>query len=349
MATIKGAQGGGFLTQKQVIEMLYARSMRVLRGLENESVDRLMKKYRTAQDRLVATLFNLYGDTDGWTYQQWVDSGKMRALLQAVETVLSDLQQAADTEIGRGAQVQFFQSYDQTSWALDQSTPPNTPVRYARPPEDAVRVLTNTPYKGAMFSQRIGMITDAMASDIRDELTQSLILGEDMTAAATRVQKVIGITNQQDPRSYANRARVIARSEIMRAQNMARDFTYEQNKDLIEDGETIWVVAPDDRLCRWCFRREGLTDAEIEASSPEDDPWGNDTEAPLHPNCRCTKEPKLKSWKDLIGLDMPENLKGDYRGMRNDSGRWEIAPIEKFEDWKAAKGVEFAAQDTEEE
>jgi len=334
------ARAAGRLTQKEVIERLYNHALKVLRGQENESVDRLLSAYRLAQDQIVAQIYSRYGGTEGWTLLEWEQSGRLGELLAMVDDTLQRLAAAASDEIGAGAQVQFVNSYDRTAYALDQATPADRPIAYSRAPEDAVKILTNTPYKGAMFSQRIGLITNAMASDIRDELTQSLIQGESMEQAAKRVTGVIGISDVESPKSYANRGRVIARTEIMRAQNMARSFLYEQNKDVVD--EEVWMVTPDDRLCPWCLRREGLTDTEIRDSDPGDDPWGNDTEAPLHPHCRCVKAPKLKTWKELIGLDMPEQLTDDTRGMRDDKGDWVIAPVETFDAWKAAKTDDFA-------
>ena len=333
MATVTQADQGGYLTQRQLIDTLYERAMKALRGQENLSITKLLTVYRQAQDEIVAQVFNRFGDAEGWTLQQWEDSGRLRSLLQSVEDVLNRLQAGANGEIAQGAQVQFFGSYDHTAYTLDQATPFTVPATYAPPPEDAVAILTSTPYKGAMFSRRIGVITDAMAADLRDGLVQSLIQGEGAEQAARRVRDVIGIGNLDDPRSYTNRARVIARTEIMRAQNLARDLAYEQNKDLLENEETEWLVTPDDRLCPWCMRREGKSDAEIEASDPGNDPWGNSTDTPLHPNCRCTKVPRLKKWSDLIGLDMPEALDDTARGIRDADGKWSIVKPEDFDAW----------------
>ena len=66
-----------------------------------------------------------------------------------------------------------------------------------------------------------------------------------------------------------------------------------------------WIVTPDDRLCRWCMRREGLTPEAIRKLPGGGDPWGMSTNLPLHPHCRCTSEPILKTWREL-GIDMPE-------------------------------------------
>lgn len=346
MPTLAAAAKLGTLTQRQVIEKLYLAAMAKLRRQENGSIGQLMAHYRRAQDEIVAQIYNRYGETDGWTLLQWEQSGRLRAMLGTIEEILGRLRASAMDEIIRGSEIQFFGSYDQTAWAIDQATPPKVDAVWSRPPEDAVRILVNTPYKGAMFSQRIGLITNAMASDLRDELVQSLIQGESMQAAAKRVQKVIGANDTENIRSYAYRAKTIAQTEIMRAQNMARSFSYEQNRDLlVNDTDTEWLVTPDDKLCPWCMRREGKTDAEIEAASAEadgkEDPFGRSVDQPLHPHCRCAKIPKLKSWKDLIGLAMPEAMGNDYRGMRKDNGDWSIQPVEKFESWLIKKVGDF--------
>lgn len=342
--TISAADQAGVLTQQDVILKATEYAMQVLRGGEEGHVDQVMGAYKTAQSEILALITERFGDAEGQTLAQWQQSGRLRSLLQSIEGILVHMRDQVDGGIRSGSTTQFLSSYDHTVYGMDQATPDTTVLRYARPPENAVRILVETPYKGAIFSQRSGLITDAMASDLRDQLVQSLIQGEGIGDAAARVKGVIGISQKYSTKSYAYRAETIARSEIMRAQNLARDFAYEQNSDIVEGTE--WLVSPDDKLCIWCARREGLTDAEIEAADTtigkKTDPWGNSSEAPLHPNCRCTKIPKLASWKKLIGLDMPEALGNTARGMRTADGTWQIQPVEQFDKWLVGKlgGVE---------
>lgn len=317
-------------TQRAVIDQAYSQAMRVLRGHEEQDIKKLMGAFQRAQSEILSKIHQQIM-SEGWTLDTMTRTGRLQAMLDSITQVLQSLKAEQNGIIEQASIKQFAGAYQRTVYAMDMATPPTIAVAYTPPPLDAVKILANSPYKGAMFSQRVGIITDAMASDIRDELMQSMIQGEGMDAAALRVRGVLGVDDINNPMAYAARARTIARTEIMRAQNDARDFTYAQNSDIVDD--TDWVVAPDDKTCRWCLRREGMTDSEIEAADPGDDPWGASTDCPLHPHCRCTKAPRLKSWKDLLGLDMPENLADDFRGMRNEDGQWVIQPVSTFNAW----------------
>lgn len=323
-------------TQRAVIDQLYEKGMAILRKQEDQDLGALVGAYQTAYK----TIINKVNDqvmSEGWGLQSMQRTGRLQAMMDEIHQVLMDLKAQQNQIIEDAAVQQFNSGYQQTVYAMDQATPQDFVIPYTPPPMEAVQVLINTDYKGAMFSQRIGMITDGMASDIRDELVQSLINGEGIDDVSLRIRGILGADDPENLASYASRADTIARTEIMRAQGMARDFTYEQNSDIVDGTE--WVVTPDDALCPWCMRREGLSDQEIEDAEPVDaasgkeDPWGTSSEQPLHPRCRCAKAPKLKSWSDLIGLDMPENLPDDFRGMRDEDGNWQIQPVETFNNW----------------
>lgn len=327
-------------TQTEAIRAVYDEANDALRANEDANVDVVLAAYKQAQNDILNAIQNVgRAEPDGQlTLDGLQTSGRLSELLQSIHSTAQALGAKVNQTIDTAAVDQYLQSYQRSVYGLDQATPDNVTVLYAPPPETAISILANAPYKGAMFSQRIGMITDEMAADVRDELMQGLVAGESMADIADRIQGVIGAGSRaKDADAIAYRASVIARTEIMRVQNMARDTTYEQNSDIVEDD--AWEVAPDDKLCDWCARREGLTDDEIEKADPGDDPWGNSTDKPLHPNCRCDSVPKLKSWKDLLGLDMPEEFADDERGMRDENGNWVVAPVETFDAWMDRRGL----------
>ena len=317
-------------TQKEVIEWATKQGMKAMRQQEERNVKALLSAFEVARDRLrqkLAVIFEQAGDA--WDLGTMEMTGRNATLAAEIERVINDLRNQLTGGITSAAVEQYQESLLRAAYMLDQATPSNIAINVPVIPLEAAHALVATPYRGAMFSQRIGMISNAMASDIRDELLQSMINGESMRDAAKRIEGVLGIDGED---SYWARANAIARTEIMRAQNMGRTSIYDDNRDIMEDSDE-WVATEDDRLCEWCMRRDGMTMDEIEKAPYYDDPWENSTDLPLHPHCRCTSAPNLKSWKDL-GIDIPDDYGDEERAQRNEDGKWTIASATDYEDWK---------------
>jgi len=330
-------------TQSEVIQKITDHSMAVLRGFEEEDLAAMAASYFEAQGNIIAMMRRAAGGSE-WTLAE-MQGDRAGALFNQIDQELNRLNNRMNTSLEQSAIEQLEGAQEWSLYGLDQATPAGVQAQQPPLPFENIKALVNTPFQGAMFSQRYGLITDQMAADIRGALTQSMINGESMEDAALRIETVMGATAEGATamEGYANRTMTIARSEIMRAQNLGRLSVYGQNSDLME-GTPEWVATADDRLCPWCLRRDGLTFDEIETEPvpsvrDKPDPWGNSTNLPLHPNCRCTVVPKLKSWADLGIEDMPEDLSDDTRAMRNEDGDWVEVPVQTFEDWKAERGA----------
>jgi hypothetical protein len=87
----------------------------------------------------------------------------------------------------------------------------------------------------------------------------------------------------------ADRGRLIARTETMRASNEGQRAEWRAARDAGElpDGTLRkWIVTPDDRLCPLC---EAMDQETADLEEPFSDEDGTEIEnPPLHPNCRCT-------------------------------------------------------------
>lgn len=114
-------------------------------------------------------------------------------------------------------------------------------------------------------------VTEEVNKQIGRELTEGVLIGEDMRKLSKRVAGIvddIGIV----------RARTIARTETM----------YATNKGIRANWESMgitrfeWVTARDERVCPQC----GPLDTKIVP-----DEWPSDP--PAHPNCRCTIKPYI--------------------------------------------------------
>ena len=333
------------LTQMEVIDKVTAKSLRALRGLENANVDGVIASYRTAAEQIEARLALVMNDFPGgsWDLNTMSTTGRDQALFAEINQILGGLIDQTNAEIGTGAVKQFDASINQTAYTLDQASPPNIKPRVPTIPAYQVQALINEPFEGAMFSQRIGIITDQMAGDIRGQLMQSMINGEDMKKASARVFKVIGTDTLADPKAYVNRARTIARTEMMRAQNLGRAMTFEDNDELVE--ALVWVATGDGRLCMNCLRRDGMTREQITDAPSSGDPWGNKAEPPLHPNCRCTYTPQMKTWKEL-GIDIPDDANDDWRVIKDpETGKTGTVSVETFDAWKVRRAAELRPED----
>jgi hypothetical protein len=142
-------------------------------------------------------------------------------------------------------------------------------VSLGKIPTTAVNAILSFPYKGEMFSERLGEVSSQQALGIQRSLVNSIIEGESIDTAANRIiQKVMPMSQ--------NRAVIIARTEMARADSMAREAWIKVNGKYLK-GRQYWA-APDELTCRTCAGYDGR-EWPIEAT---DFPL-----TPVHPCCRC--------------------------------------------------------------
>jgi SPP1 gp7 family putative phage head morphogenesis protein len=104
-------------------------------------------------------------------------------------------------------------------------------------------------------------------------------------------------------RMIRQRAKLIARTEVMTAQNKGHTAAWETAKDeglLLDTTERLWISSPSSpRTCPACMRMHGKRAKVGEPFISED--FGEVMEPPLHPACRCTvglwtPEPDEPGW-----------------------------------------------------
>ena len=319
-------------TQQAVIDQITQQASQAMLAMEDGTADSMSEAFKVAREGILARIQAAFpGET--WDLQN-MQAGRIQAMLAAINQQIAALS-GVMTNTTMGAVTDQFQASAQwNAYMVDQATPPNVAVNFVQPPVSQIQAILSTPFQGAMFSQRYGAVSDAMASDIRDQLTQSMINGESMDDAAARVEDVMGDAGS----GYENRALTIARTEIMRAQNLAAyDLFQNQNANLMQDSPE-WQATADDRLCPWCLGRDGKTEAEIKklhlSARGKSDPFKGSAVMPLHPHCRCRWLPRLKSWKDL-GIDIPADAADDARVIRDSDGNLATATVQSFTDWKS--------------
>jgi len=128
-----------------------------------------------------------------------------------------------------------------------------------------------------------GMSED-MASKIRREIGEGMLEGQNPRAMARDITDVVDVSS--------NRARMIARTETIRANAEGTLATFQAFGERGVQLEAEWLTAGDDRVCTKCEEHEGDV-------VPIEEAHGM---IPFHPNCRC-------DWLPLQDTDTP--LRGE--------------------------------------
>ena len=173
-----------------------------------------------------------------------VKDGKLdeREVIQRLSTLTREIKSFAGKigfDIDGALQKQladiYADSYYRTAWQLDIASPNQTAINFAMLSEDQIRAAISTPFKGAMFSDRLFAIGDETARLIQKDVTQGILLGRPIEATAAEIYDKFG----DEGTGYFWRAQLISRTETIRARELARQELYRQNSDII--AEERWV------------------------------------------------------------------------------------------------------------
>jgi plasmid stabilization system protein ParE len=166
---------------------------------------------------------------------------------------------------------------------------------------------------------------DAIVQRSTEQITSKLWPLSSESDAVIRRELIRGISAGSNPRAVAgrimkgaeggfngglSRALTIARTEVLDASRAAAKVSHDANADVL--GGWLWLTAMSSRTCPACL---GMSGTEHPLSEPG--PQG-------HANCRCSRSPLAKSWKELgfDGIDEPASLAPD-------AGEWFAAQDEK--------------------
>jgi SPP1 gp7 family putative phage head morphogenesis protein len=306
------------MDQRQAILKLNDEITKAMRVDEETYTGAVTSYYDEFLARIQADLMAMYSRVfRGGTlnYQDYQRLKMKDHTLRIIQPALSELQKKTVAELDVDLTQFYWDAYKRNAWALDQTTPPNVDISMMRDKRTNLAtdpLLSNliaqqvmAPFKGAMFSDRLGHINETMAEQIGIMTRQAALNGWSVPDLSAGIRDLVGVPPDEKlitrPRASAakSRADMIARTELMRAMNLAKADLLEANDDLVEDKK--WLAADDARTCDDCMDMDGLTETELEDQ-------GFDTEMPAHPRCRCTWVPVLKTWKELLGPELGKDM-----------------------------------------
>ncbi len=280
------------MTQKEILDKIAASNRRWLAQKQVAQQQELLRVFQAARAQIEAAMADSFAGADTWNLADMRRFGRYERLLAQIDSITNQVKQSGTASMENYFADQFANAYYRAAWELDSATPGNYSVNFNVIPYDTIRGIVSEPWKGAMFSDRMGLITDDMSRRIQNQLAQSMIAGESLDKAAKRIRDEVGTRGK----AAADRALMITRTEITRAQGNARFLVFSQNEDVME--VPIWKAHPG--ACEICSELDGKPAENPKAwqwfsKELQDDVFG----PPAHPRCSCDIEFKLKPWKDI--------------------------------------------------
>lgn len=146
----------------------------------------------------------------------------------------------------------------------------DTDVTYTIANEDQIKQVINTSWNGAHFSSRIYDANSKIATRIKKDITDLVVMGKNPTEIKKKLMDDLGV-------SYSNADRLV-RTEANHVFNEAAKEGYKR-----AGVEYIKVIIENDgRCCAKCQENKGTY------------PITNAPRLPTHPNCRCAYAPVVE-------------------------------------------------------
>ena len=318
-------------SQITAIEDMTDASWKMLQASQEEYVAALLREYEDFQSRVVADILRIHieASTGGIpSYDSFIQAQGHIRTVEVLRRELERLNHSTNALLDSSLIQQYKDAYNHSAWALDETTPPNIDINYAMPSEQAIRQFVAEPWNGAIFSQRIGAINNFMAQDIQQAVTQAMLSGDSVPDLAKRISGVIGDADSD----YMYRAKMIARTELSRASNLAHVSLYEQNDDLIEDWYWVTRSLASPRLCDDCRERAGLSYSEVEELADEQD---LEVDPPAHVNCFCMWMARPKKFKDIMPPEITARMSPEQLAKLDEP--WYMPPGSKmdYSEWSS--------------
>jgi len=294
--------------QKQVLRRAWVNTVNSLQAKRWDNINGLKDALGTIGDGIKKRFDILVTEARVGKYEEREIIQRLSILTQEIKRFANSIGYDIEAQLRTQLSDLYKESYYRTAWQFDIGTPEKTLVKFAQLSDDQIRAAISQPFKGSMFSDRLFTIGDDAARLIQKDVTQGILLGRPIDATAEEIYTRFGDAGA----GYMSRAQLIARTETIRARELARDQLYRENADLIE--EERWVSM--ESACEIC---DPLDDTVTDLQPILD----------THPNCVCTKRAVLKPWEQLEGGNEQPETECTY---------------EPYDEWLKDKGIDISPE-----
>ncbi|HDZ15655.1 hypothetical protein LCGC14_0570340 [marine sediment metagenome] len=284
-------------TANETFRDFFLRRQHFIQRYENGVLRDMALSFRQAYPELQARMLNLQNviPAPGTGFTQQFRIQRMRAQLADMQGIMNTAAINSSNHLTQ-ALADFAHAENQAIAGMYAQQFGKVGIDFMQLPFRQIDSILQEP----LIWQRRGIgIADVMLENvdkamarIRGELTQSIILGEDMAQAAKRLTGTVGRFTGLTAKQLARRTEVIARSEIQNvAAQVSRQITQENN-DVLKS--VVFTATLDSRTCKQCMALDGGVYRLDPKTGAHNGPL-----IPIHPMCRCLYIPQSYSWQEL--------------------------------------------------
>lgn len=211
-------------------------------------------------------------------------------------------------------------------------------------PEVLRAILDQRPFQGAIFREWIRELPERAFLRFGKSMRQGMLLGESVDQLVIRAfGKATRVGGQWIRTGGAfeattREAQTWVRSYMMHTTNSARDEFYDTNESLLKGVQ--WIVTLDTRTCEICGPRDGRLYS-MDGREPLDGgPSWDEGPGRVHPNCRCSSMPVMKSLRELGLSNRADELPASFRQSMNGL----VPGATTFREWSQQQGFDTQAE-----
>ena len=263
----------------QELRDLLLKRQHFIQRFENGTIQMMVEPYRRAKGELTAKMNKIIESGTGHTKQFRIT--RLRSQIGDLDVVLRNARSDAISNLTSELTNFAHSERDYYQNILDVRAG-NIGINIARLPIEKIDEIVGTPIGGATYAEKMVRRYGEHRNLIKDQLTQSIIQGEDTRRATARIRGLVGgsLASTEVGKRIINQANVIARTEIIRVSNDVNVQVFERNRDVVKSVE--FVATLDNRTCIACAGLDGQVWDYDKGQRPSGDEF-----PPVHPMCRC--------------------------------------------------------------
>lgn len=272
------------------LEGLARAQRRALLLIDHRLASQLVDAYTLAWRRLAGQMSGLTASIEaagadaspGWLFRQ----ERLRSIEGQIVGEVAQIARSGNGAISAAQweAVALAQAHAREAVALALGpAPEGVSLSFNLLPADAVHALVGSLGDGRPLTALLDTLGPEAARTVRDALTDGVILGEGPATIARRARAAFG--------GNAARAIQISRDAVIRSYKTGSLSAYRQNADVVRGW--VWIASLGPRSCLACISKHG-------SEHPLTEEFHD------HSRGRCCAAPLTRSWKEIIGRDVPD-------------------------------------------